>query len=73
MKDCGEIFCQELSKGVTQRQVYYAAYPQSRAWKESTVGPEAYRLARDPEVVARLTELRKQAAKATVRYEEIYR
>ena len=64
LKDCREIFCQELSKGATQRQAYYAAYPQSRAWKESTVDPRACRLARDPEVAARLTELRKQAAKA---------
>lgn len=64
VNDRQEIFCQELSKGATQRQAYYVAYPGSRTWKETTVDSRACRLAREPAITARLEELRKHAAKA---------
>lgn len=64
VNDRQEIFCQELIQGKSQRQAYYAAYPASRAWKDSTVDARACHLARHPAVAARLQVLRSQAAKA---------
>lgn len=58
-----EIFVQEIIKGSTQRVAYMAAYPNSEKWTKASVDVKASILMKKPAVVARLAELRAQAAK----------
>lgn len=58
-----EIFCNEIVNGKSQRQAYYAAYPSSLKWKDTTVDSKASVLAHDEKVLARLQELRAERAK----------
>ena len=55
-----ELFCQEIVKGSSQRQAYYAAYPSSQKWKPETVDSKASVLANSDKVLERLTVLREQ-------------
>lgn len=63
-RDRIEVFCQEIIKGKSQRQAYYIAYPASKKWKPETVDNKASKLHNTDEVLARLEELRAQAAEA---------
>lgn len=55
-----ELFCQEIVKGSSQRQAYYAAYPSSMKWKPETVDSKASVLANSDKVLERLSELREE-------------
>lgn len=57
-----EKFCQEVMQGKTQRQAYYSAYPSSLKWKVETVDSKASIMANNGKVLARLEELRAEAA-----------
>lgn len=58
-----EIFCNEIVSGKSQRQAYYAAYPSSLNWKDTTVDSKASVFAKDEKVLARLQELRAERAR----------
>lgn len=59
-----EAFIQALIRGLTQRQAYYEAYPNSRKWKPESVDSKASTLLRKDKVWKRYSELRDAAAKA---------
>ena len=53
-----EAFVQALKRGLSQREAYYEAYPNSRKWKPSTVDSKASNLfKKNGKVVARWHEL----------------
>ena len=60
-----EAFAAGLAQGLSQAEAYRKAYPASLKWKAATVYEEASRLAADPEVRARVEELKAAAAKST--------
>lgn len=55
-----ENYVQNLIKGMSQRQAYLSAFPNSRKWKEATVDNNAYMLLKKNEVLARYKELQKK-------------
>lgn len=57
MTDKQEAFAQALARGLSQREAYYEAYPNSKRWSEVTVDANASRLAKNSKVIARLNEL----------------
>ena len=61
-----ETFAQELAKGISQRKAYRVAFPNSLKWKNETVDSKASALAKNDKVLARLKELQKETAKATI-------
>lgn len=56
-----EKFVQCLAKGMSQRQSYLEAYPNSKRWKDATVDNKASKLFKEDEVLARFKELQKLA------------
>ena len=56
-----EKFVQCLAKGMSQRQSYLKAYPNSKRWKDATVDNKASKLFKEDEVLARFMELQKLA------------
>ena len=52
-----EKFVQGLVAGLSQRQAYYEAYPNSKKWKPETVDNKASKLFKENEVLARYNEL----------------
>ncbi len=56
-----ETFVQCLLKGMSQRQSYLEAYPNSKKWKNTTVDNKASKLANTSEVLARLQELQERS------------
>lgn len=52
-----ETFCQELMKGLTQRQAYIKAYPRSENWKPESVDQAASKLRKNTKIISRLKEL----------------
>lgn len=56
-----ERFAQLLAEGMSQRQAYYEAYPNSRKWKDATVDNKGSKLANRDEVKARVHELKERA------------
>lgn len=55
-----EKFVQCLASGMSQRQSYLEAYPNSRKWKEKTVDSKASVLAKNGKVRERLQEIRER-------------
>lgn len=56
-----EVFVRALVSGKSQRQAYIEAYPNSAAWKPSSVDNQASALFRAPEVLARYKALKGEA------------
>ena len=56
-----ETFVQCLLKGMSQRQSYLEAYPNSKKWKNATLDNKASKLANTSEVLARLQELQERS------------
>lgn len=53
-------FCREwLANGGNGTDAYLAAYPNAKSWKRTSVGVEASKLLKQPDVRARIDELRK--------------
>ena len=52
-----EKFVRGLVAGLSQRQAYYEAYPNSKKWKPETVDNKASKLFKENEVLARYNEL----------------
>lgn len=61
-----EKFVNAYASGMSQREAYYAAYPASRKWKESTVDSAACRLLKQPKIKARYDEIINEAKKDAV-------
>lgn len=55
-----ELFVQGIISGLSQRQAYKKAFPNSKKWKDSTVDSNASRLLQNSKVLARYRELLKQ-------------
>lgn len=55
-----ELFVQGIISGLSQRQAYRQAFPNSKKWKDSTVDSNASRLLQNNKVLARYRELLKQ-------------
>nr|DAN91844.1 MAG TPA: Terminase small subunit [Caudoviricetes sp.] len=55
-----ELFVQGIISGLSQRQAYRQAFPNSKKWKDSTVDSNASRLLQNSKVLARYRELLKQ-------------
>lgn len=56
-----EKFVQCLFEGMSQRQSYLKAYPNSKKWKDATVDNNASKLANTDEVLTRLKELQERS------------
>lgn len=52
-----EKFVRGLVAGLSQRQAYYEAYPNSKKWKPETVDNKASKLFKENEILARYNEL----------------
>ena len=52
-----EKFVQGLVSGLSQRQAYYEAFPNSKKWKPETVDNKASKLFKENEILARYNEL----------------
>ena len=52
-----EKFVRGLVAGLSQRQAYYEAYPNSKKWKPETVDNKASKLFKESEILARYNEL----------------
>lgn len=61
-----ETFAQELAKGMSQRNAYRAAFPNSMKWKDETVDSKASVLAKNDKVLERLKELAKESTSEAV-------
>lgn len=61
-----ETFVQCLIKGMSQRQSYLEAYPNSRKWKDTTVDSKASNLAKTDKVQTRLRELQERSENKTI-------
>lgn len=61
-----EKFARNLAKGMSQRQAYRDAYPNSRKWKVENVDAKASTLAKTAKVSARLAELKRKAESEAV-------
>lgn len=58
-----EKYVQKIISGLSQRQAYIEAYPNSKKWKESTVDSKASNLLKKDKVWARYAELQEKNAK----------
>lgn len=61
-----EAFARGLAEGKKQKEAYIAAYPRAATWKDCTVYSRASELARRPDVIQRVEELRQGATSATI-------
>ena len=61
-----EKFARNLARGMTQREAYRDAYPNSRKWKVENVDAKASTLAKTAKVSARLAELTRKAESKAV-------
>lgn len=61
-----ETFARLVVAGRNQSDAYREAYPNARAWKDSTVRVKASQLANRPEVSARILALKREAASEAV-------
>src|SRR5699024_755209 len=52
-----EKFVRGLVAGLSQRQAYYEAYPNSKKWKPETVDNKASKMFKENEILARYNEL----------------
>ena len=52
-----EKFVQGLVSGLSQRQAYYEAFPNSKKWKPETVDNKASKLFKESEILARYKQL----------------
>ena len=59
--DGREKYCQNRISGMTQRQAYLDAFPQSKRWKPETVDKRASELEQEREVSGRLAQLQEEA------------
>ena len=59
-----EAFAAALAQGMTQAAAYRIAYPKSLKWKDASVWDTASKLAANPEVHQRVTDLVQKAASA---------
>lgn len=59
-----EDYAQARAKGLSQRKAYREAFPKSVNWKESTVDSKASNLEKNDKILARLAELKEEAAYA---------
>lgn len=59
-----EQFLQGLMQGMSQRNAYIHAFPNSEKWKPNVVDVKASALLKDPSVALRYAELQHQAAEA---------
>lgn len=57
-----EIFAQAVAKGASHAEAYREAYPKAKRWKDSTIHPEASKLAANPKVSTRVAELQNTMA-----------
>lgn len=62
-----EKFVRGLANGLSQRNAYRAAFPNSVKWKDSTVDSKACNLAKEDKILARLKELQAAATSAAVK------
>lgn len=62
-----ELYCQARMRGLSQRQAYLEAFPNSRKWKDATVDKRASELEARREVSGRLRELKRAAAAAATK------
>lgn len=61
-----EAYAQGLAAGKKQNEAYIAAYPRAENWKPQTVYNHSSELARRPEVIERVNELREVSTSAAV-------
>ena len=61
-----EKFAQCLASGMSQRNAYRAAFPNSKRWKDETVDSKASVLAKQEKVLERLRELAEQSASEAI-------
>lgn len=61
-----EKYVQGLANGLSQRNAYRAAFPNSERWKDTTVDVKACELANDDKVLVRLRELGQQATSKAI-------
>ena len=61
-----EKFAQGLAMGMSQRNAYRAAFPNSTRWKDATVDVKACHLAKEDKILTRLKELGSQATSKAV-------
>ncbi len=61
-----EKFAQGLASGMSQRNAYRAAFPNSKRWKDETVDSKASVLAKNEKVLERLRELAEQSTSKAV-------
>lgn len=61
-----EKFAQSLANGMSQRNAYRSAFPNSVKWKDETVDPKASALAKNDKVLARLRELADKASSKAI-------
>lgn len=60
-----ESFARYIVEGLNQTEAYRSAYPKNRS-SDKTIWERASRLASDPQVMARIKELRDNLAKSTI-------
>ena len=61
-----EKFAQGLASGMSQRNAYRAAFPNSKRWKDETVDSKASVLAKNDKVLERLREIAEQSTTEAV-------
>lgn len=61
-----EAYAQGLAAGKKQKEAYIAAYPRAQNWKDCTVYSRSSELARRPDVIQRVDELRQSATSAAI-------
>lgn len=61
-----EKFAQGLASGMSQRNAYRVAFPNSKRWKDETVDSKASVLAKNEKVLERLRELAEQSTSEAV-------
>lgn len=61
-----EKFAQGIASGMSQRNAYRAAFPNSKRWKDETVDSKASVLAKNDKVLERLRELAEKSASEAI-------
>lgn len=61
-----EVYAQGLAQGLKQKDAYITAFPKAQKWKDQTVYNHSSELARRPEVIERVKELREGSTSAVV-------
>lgn len=61
LTDKRKIFVQNLVKGMSQREAYRVAFPNSKKWKDNVVDSKASELFKNGEIQERYAELTKKA------------